>query len=506
LQFGVENGHFSFINDFNAQESLRFDGSDLIEKQERDYFGLREKRLAKLEAMIAEGKEIGDVSDEEAIAGIREQEESRDKAVADGEYQTKVLREHQSSRGQMFQNIVLCAANLFGKLLLWPGATEREVALIPECIEEYLIPHIQKKLYCPDRWTDWRFAQLVGSTQFIQPSDLEILTPIDPNLVNRCGALLVEVNFLPTPRKKLSAIAQVCRYIVNYLAEHPFNTPIKPNKAQPTTSDPLSSTSSSSSESSETTATTVTGDSADSTESTSVTTSTAANNDPASTSSQPETRQHTKTDEFLAVLIYILIQTNPPNLLSNVAYLVTCRSSSDSMLTDEGYFFAHVAIAVHFLCKLKESKSSSKVDLEGGVILLEPEWMPMVLDKEARLLHLLPALNAARAQNEILEYKSTIRRLALEITRKIAKKKEEANALSHLISQHPVITYTPEQEHAFNKDPTAFFADHRYWNAAPEDFKSPAAVAHLLAEYKKLLMNEYRRATNPSLPKNIAQQ
>lgn len=543
---------------------MRFDGSDLIEKQERDYFGLRERRLAKLEAAIAEGKDADDVSDEEALAGILEQEVSRDKAVSDGEYQTSVLREHQSSRGQMFQNIVFCSSALFKKLLLWDGATERESNLVAECIEEYLIPHIQKKLYCPDRWTDWRFAQLVGSSQFLQPTALEIATPIDANLINRCGALLTEVNFLPTPRKKLQAIALACRYIVNYLSEHPINVAnaraaelarltaeadakasaavANSNSSPPSfqslhdATSPLPSDSNHGSPSN--TASSPTDDASlnrDGAQTNSgahaagtfappptpvlnPSPSPPSNSNPSeqgnsntsalppSSSSQasnnaanvPSTNTSvlnglTKTDEFLPVLIYILIQTNPPNLLSNVAYLVTCRSSSDSMLSDEGYFFAHVAIAVHFLCKLKESKNASKVGLEGGVILHEPEWMPMVLDKEARLLHLLPSLNAARAANDIIEYKSTIRRLVLDIMRKNERKRQDKAHLANLLSQHAPISYSQDQLSQFQKEPTTFFADHRYWNSSPEDFKTPSSVAHLLAEYKKLLFNEYHR-------------
>lgn len=460
--------------------------------------------MAKLEKMMEEeGKDVataGEASDAEAAAGIAEQEESRDKAVADGEYQTKVLRDHQSSRGQMFQNIVTAGSKLYTKLVIWPGATDREIALIPECIEEYLIPHIQKKLYCPDRWTDWRFAQLVGSAQFLQPSALEIRTPIDTMLINRCGALLVEVNFLPTPRKKLAAIATACRHIVTYLSEHPMNQPsprASPTESTsdipvativPAASDPLSPPAPASAPVASTAPST--------TPATSLPASAAPD-----TAAVKNQAHHSRTDEFLAVLIYVLIQTNPPNLLSNVAYLITCRSSSDSMLSDEGYFFAHLAIAVHFLCKLKESKSSSKVDLEGGVILLEPEWLPMVLDKEARLLHLLPALDTARAQHYVIEYKATIRRLAQDIGRKLAKRKNDAAAVQSLLTHYPPISYTSEQTAALKKDPVSFFAEHRYWNSNPEDIKTPAAVAHLLNEYKRLLMAEYRRAVPSDQPK-----
>lgn len=490
----------------------------MIEKQERDYFGLRERRVAKLGAAIAEGKDASDVSDEEAIAGIREQQVSRDQAVSDGEYQTGLLREHQSTRGQMFQNIVFCSSVLFKKLLMWDGATEREIALIPECIEEYLIPHVQKKLYCPDRWTDWRFAQLVGSTQFLQPKGLEIATPIDANLVNRCGALLTEVNFLPTPRKKLQAIAQACRYIVNYLSEHPLNiaaaraaatAQAEAEAAQGQLTDPLTAAANEAAAPSfqslhnAATPSSEAEGATPATASSAVTTASSAQSLESAPVEANDAQQaspivRTKTDEFLGALIYILIQTNPPNLLSNVAYLVTCRSSSDSMLSDEGYFFAHVAIAVHFLCKLKESKDSSKVSLEGGVILHEPEWMPMVLDKEARLLHLLPSINTAREANDIIEYKSTIRRLVLEIMRKNDRRTQENAALESLIAQHHPIVYTPEQVAQFQKEPTSFFADHRYWNSSVEDFKTPSSVAHLLSEYKKLLMNEYLRTKTAS--------
>merc|ERR1719428_2023652 len=53
-------------------------------------------------------------------------------------------------------------------------------------------------------------------------------------------------------------------------------------------------------------------------------------------------------DDFLPLLIYSVLQANPPSLVSNIEY-VACFRHPDRMMGEEAYFFTALQSAVEFI-------------------------------------------------------------------------------------------------------------------------------------------------------------
>eukprot|EP01103_Thecamoeba_quadrilineata_P018576 TRINITY_DN711_c2_g1_i1.p1 TRINITY_DN711_c2_g1~~TRINITY_DN711_c2_g1_i1.p1 ORF type:complete len:578 (-),score=122.39 TRINITY_DN711_c2_g1_i1:88-1821(-) len=66
-------------------------------------------------------------------------------------------------------------------------------------------------------------------------------------------------------------------------------------------------------------------------------------------------------DEFLPVLIIVLLRTNPPHLHSNIQYIARFRNP-EKLTTESGYYFTQLSSALSFLENLKPS--SLKIDPE----------------------------------------------------------------------------------------------------------------------------------------------
>ena len=53
-------------------------------------------------------------------------------------------------------------------------------------------------------------------------------------------------------------------------------------------------------------------------------------------------------DEFLPILIYVVLRANPPNLHTNIQYISLFRHPN-KMITEMGYYFTHLVSAVTFI-------------------------------------------------------------------------------------------------------------------------------------------------------------
>jgi hypothetical protein len=62
----------------------------------------------------------------------------------------------------------------------------------------------------------------------------------------------------------------------------------------------------------------------------------------------------TGADEFLPLLIYTVIKSNPKNFYSNVEYITAFRAQS-KMLTELGYYFTNIVSAVTFIQNIDHS-------------------------------------------------------------------------------------------------------------------------------------------------------
>jgi hypothetical protein len=60
-------------------------------------------------------------------------------------------------------------------------------------------------------------------------------------------------------------------------------------------------------------------------------------------------------DEFLPLLIYVVLKSNPPQMHSNIQFISRFRNPS-KMITEAGYYFTHVESAIDFIENLDASK------------------------------------------------------------------------------------------------------------------------------------------------------
>eukprot|EP01119_Soliformovum_irregulare_P026248 TRINITY_DN9979_c0_g1_i1.p1 TRINITY_DN9979_c0_g1~~TRINITY_DN9979_c0_g1_i1.p1 ORF type:complete len:587 (-),score=159.24 TRINITY_DN9979_c0_g1_i1:6-1547(-) len=74
-------------------------------------------------------------------------------------------------------------------------------------------------------------------------------------------------------------------------------------------------------------------------------------------------------DDFLPVLIYVILRANPQFLHTNIQYINSFRNP-DKMMTEAGYYFTHLVSAVTFI-----------QNLDASVLSIEPEEFNQLVEK-----------------------------------------------------------------------------------------------------------------------------
>lgn len=81
------------------------------------------------------------------------------------------------------------------------------------------------------------------------------------------------------------------------------------------------------------------------------------------------TSRPASADDFLPLLIYSVLQANPPSLVSNIEY-VACFRHPDRMMGEEAYFFTALQSAVEFIREVgPDQLSISKEEYEKNIIV-----------------------------------------------------------------------------------------------------------------------------------------
>lgn len=188
---------------------------------------------------------------------------------------------------------------------LWAGCSEEELESAGEGLEKYVMTKLYTRVFAsvPDdaKLDEQLFEKISLVQQFIRPEQLDIKTTFQ----NETSWLLAQkelqkINMYKAPRDKLVCILNCCKVINNLL----LNASI------------------------------------------------ASNEDPPG------------ADEFLPVLIYVTLKANPPQLHSNLLYILRYRRQS-RMVAEAAYFFTNILSAESFISNINaESLSMDEREFE----------------------------------------------------------------------------------------------------------------------------------------------
>ncbi|WKA09505.1 hypothetical protein VitviT2T_027144 [Vitis vinifera] len=188
---------------------------------------------------------------------------------------------------------------------LWAGCSEEELESAGEGLEKYVMTKLYTRVFASvpdDSKLDEQLFEKIGLVQqFIRPEQLDIKTTFQ----NETSWLLAQkelqkINMYKAPRDKLVCILNCCKVINNLL----LNASI------------------------------------------------ASNEDPPG------------ADEFLPVLIYVTLKANPPQLHSNLLYILRYRRQS-RMVAEAAYFFTNMLSAESFISNINaESLSMDEREFE----------------------------------------------------------------------------------------------------------------------------------------------
>ncbi|XP_072971109.1 vacuolar protein sorting-associated protein 9A-like [Typha angustifolia] len=188
---------------------------------------------------------------------------------------------------------------------LWAGSSEEELESAGEGLEKYVMTKLFNRVFASvpeDVNSDEQlFEKMALLQQFIRPENLDVKPPFH----NETSCLLAQkelqkINMYKAPRDKLVCILNCCKAINNLL----LNASIASDENPP------------------------------------------------------------GADEFLPVLIYVIIKANPPQLHSNLLYIQRYRRQS-RLVSQAAYFFTNILSAESFIWNIDaESLSIDEVEFQ----------------------------------------------------------------------------------------------------------------------------------------------
>lgn len=213
------------------------------------------------------------------------------------------------------QSFLTTTEGAFGAHPLFVNATDEELDSAGEGLEKYLMTKLFSRAFAPvseEKEHDKKLSEKMAILQqFIRPEHLDIPPKFDESSLLFAQKELLKINTYKAPRDKLVCILNCCRVINNLLLNVSIGSKDNPPGA----------------------------------------------------------------DDFLPVLIYVVIKANPPQLNSNLLYINRYRHHS-RLVSEAAYFYTNIVSAEHFIDNLEAtslSMDSSEFEkqMQSAIALLD---------------------------------------------------------------------------------------------------------------------------------------
>lgn len=181
-------------------------------------------------------------------------------------------------------------------------------------------------------------------------------------------------------------------------------------------------------------------------------------------------------DDFVPVLTYVILKSNPQSLISNINYINDFRCEK-LLLGSWGYFFTSIAMSIHFINQLNPELMTPTTP-DGK---LQEDWV----------------LSPVSSSSELRRSRKSIGAMPIPLSPRL----REAEGLASPVDHH-----AHEDSHGHREEKErqesgreevqlvdvshTFLERYKYWNAGPSDI-AQNDISELLAEYKRLAMFEY---------------
>jgi len=184
-------------------------------------------------------------------------------------------------------------------------------------------------------------------------------------------------------------------------------------------------------------------------------------------------------DDFLPLLIYIVLQANPTHLHTNIQYISHFRNQS-KMISEIGYYFTHLVSATHFINTL----DSSCLSIDPAEFQRKMEAPVRTIEAAAAVPPLFAAADAQKLTPELPKAETTTPTATTPITTPREISVEPAAPLLDLMSFDPspaVVTLVATPPSRSNVDHSLY----RFMEVGVDELKL-GDVAELLRAYKCL--------------------
>eukprot|EP01102_Stenamoeba_stenopodia_P010218 TRINITY_DN3058_c0_g1_i1.p1 TRINITY_DN3058_c0_g1~~TRINITY_DN3058_c0_g1_i1.p1 ORF type:complete len:656 (+),score=123.95 TRINITY_DN3058_c0_g1_i1:82-2049(+) len=211
------------------------------------------------------------------------------------------------------------------------------------CLEKYIMEKLYSKTFAcesSDLEEDIDLFNRISTLQFITTKHLDVTTQVPSDLLTTSRENLFQLNSCTSPLDKLACILRCCKLIFDLLSQ------VQAQHFEKIEREGISSSSSS-----------------------------------------PSSNPQASADEFLPLLIYVILKANPPNLESNIQYISRFHTLASTRFSELNYYFISLVGAVTFIRNIDASSLSiDPEEFQRQMKVTEDIYEPLVFkNPELRL-------------------------------------------------------------------------------------------------------------------------